>query len=127
MRRPRPLFALAPVLFITAVMAPPATAQGPVKLAVVAEITGGGAPSGTMWRDGVLLAVEDINKKGGILGRPLESFVMDTQTDPPTSTRPRSATACTRTCSRPPRSPGCSWTPTWTTRATPTGAASSSR
>jgi branched-chain amino acid transport system substrate-binding protein len=38
-----------------------------------------------MWRDGVILAVEEINKKGGILGRRLESFVMDTQTDPPTS------------------------------------------
>src|SRR5262249_24544647 len=62
-----------------------ASAQGPVKLAIVAEITGGGAPSGTMWRDGVLLAVEEINRKGGILGRSLESFVMDPQTDPPTS------------------------------------------
>jgi branched-chain amino acid transport system substrate-binding protein len=37
-----------------------------VKLAIVAEITGGGAPSGTMWRDGVLLAVEKINRKGGV-------------------------------------------------------------
>ena len=64
---------------------PSASAQGPVKLAIVAEITGGGAPSGTMWRDAVILAVEDINKKGGILGQPLETFVQDTQTDPPTS------------------------------------------
>jgi branched-chain amino acid transport system substrate-binding protein len=65
--------------------AAPAPAQDVVKLAIVAEITGGGAPSGNMWRDGVILAVEEINKKGGILGRRLESFVMDTQTDPPTS------------------------------------------
>jgi branched-chain amino acid transport system substrate-binding protein len=85
MGRQRLLQALAPALIATTLMALPATAQGPVKLAVVAEITGGGAPSGTMWRDGVLLAVEDINRKGGILGRPLESSVMDTQTDPPTS------------------------------------------
>jgi branched-chain amino acid transport system substrate-binding protein len=56
-----------------------------VKLAIVAEIIGGGAPSGNMWRDGVILAVEDINKKGGIQGRRLEPFAMDTQTDPPTS------------------------------------------
>jgi branched-chain amino acid transport system substrate-binding protein len=62
-----------------------ASAQNTVKLAIVAEITGGGAPSGNMWRDGVLLAVEELNKKGGIQGRRLESFVMDTQTDPPTS------------------------------------------
>jgi branched-chain amino acid transport system substrate-binding protein len=72
-------------LVVTVLTAPPVLAQGPVKLAIVAEITGGGAPSGTMWRDGVLLAVEEINKKGGILGRPLEAQVMDTQSDPPAS------------------------------------------
>jgi branched-chain amino acid transport system substrate-binding protein len=59
--------------------------QPPVKLAIVAEITGGGAAVGAMWRDGINLAVEDINRKGGILGRRLETVVMDTQTDPPTS------------------------------------------
>jgi len=85
MRRQRFLHALGVTLLTAVAMAPPASAQGPVKLAIVAEITGGGAPSGTMWRDGVLLAVEEINRKGGILGRSLESFVMDTQTDPPTS------------------------------------------
>jgi branched-chain amino acid transport system substrate-binding protein len=63
----------------------PAWGQTPVKLGIVAEITGGGAPSGTMWRDGVILAVEDLNKKGGVLGRRVETFVMDTQSDPPTS------------------------------------------
>jgi branched-chain amino acid transport system substrate-binding protein len=72
-------------LLAVAALAAPASAQDVVKLAIVAEITGGGAPSGNMWRDGVILAVEEINKKGGILGRRLESFVMDTQTDPPTS------------------------------------------
>jgi branched-chain amino acid transport system substrate-binding protein len=85
MRRQRLLHALGVTLVAAAAMAPPASAQSAVKLAIVAEITGGGAPSGTMWRDGVLLAVEEINRRGGILGRSLESFVMDTQTDPPTS------------------------------------------
>ena len=85
MRRQRFLHALGVTLLTAVAMATPASAQGPVKLAIIAEITGGGAPSGTMWRDGVLLAVEEINRKGGILGRSLESFVMDTQTDPPTS------------------------------------------
>jgi branched-chain amino acid transport system substrate-binding protein len=84
MRRQWVLVVLAALV---AVLAPgaPAPAQEPVKLAIIAEITGGGAPSGTMWRDGVLLAVDDINKKGGILGRKLEASVADTQTDPPTS------------------------------------------
>ena len=86
MRRQRMLGVLLGVaLVVVAALTPPALAQSPVKLAIVAEITGGGAPSGTMWRDGVILAVEDINRKVGILGRPLETFVMDTQTDPPTS------------------------------------------
>src|SRR5262245_10704953 len=85
MRRLRPWHTLAVMLIAAAAPASPAFAQGPVKLAIVAEITGGGAPSGTMWRDGVLLAVEDINRKGGVLKRPLEAFTMDTQTDPPTS------------------------------------------
>ena len=63
----------------------PAGAQGVIKLPIVAEITGGGASVGAMWRDAVNLAVEDINKKGGILGMKLETGVQDTQTDPPTS------------------------------------------
>ncbi|MGC2199343.1 MAG: ABC transporter substrate-binding protein [Stellaceae bacterium] len=62
-----------------------ASAQDKVKLAIVAEITGGGAPSGTMFRDGVLLGIGDVNKSGGILGKQLEASVADTQSDPPTS------------------------------------------
>ena len=85
MRRQRYLFALGAALLTALASATPAPAQGPVKLAIVAEITGGGAPSGTMFRDGVILGAEEINKKGGILGRQLETFVMDTQSDPPTS------------------------------------------
>jgi len=85
MRRQRILLALGVALLAVAGVAPPGSAQTVAKLAIVAEITGGGAASGTMWRDGVTLAVEDINRKGGVLGRRLETFVMDTQSDPPTS------------------------------------------
>src|SRR5574341_1567387 len=84
MRRQLTLVALGLALVAMLGVVPPTFAQN-VKLAIVAEITGGGAPVGAMWRDGINLAVEDINKKGGILGRRLETFVMDTQTDPPTS------------------------------------------
>jgi branched-chain amino acid transport system substrate-binding protein len=78
-----PRIALALVLSLAA--AASAVAQGVVKLPIVAEITGGGASVGAMWRDAVNLAVEDINKKGGLLGMRLETSVQDTQTDPPTS------------------------------------------
>jgi branched-chain amino acid transport system substrate-binding protein len=60
-------------------------AQSVVKLPIVAEITGGGASVGAMWRDAVMMAIEEINRKGGILGTRLETSVQDTQTDPPTS------------------------------------------
>jgi branched-chain amino acid transport system substrate-binding protein len=66
-------------------LAAPAAAQPVIKLPVVAEITGGGAGVGAMWRDAVFMAVQDINGKGGILGAKLETSVQDTQTDPPTS------------------------------------------
>jgi branched-chain amino acid transport system substrate-binding protein len=63
----------------------PVAAQDMQKVAIIAEITGGGAPSGTMYRDGVLLGIEDINAAGGILGKKLEASVSDTQSDAPTS------------------------------------------
>jgi len=78
------LLGLGVILLVVLGTLPPASAQN-VKLAIVAEITGGGAPVGATWRDGVNLAVEDINKKGGILGRRVETFLLDTQSDPPTS------------------------------------------
>jgi branched-chain amino acid transport system substrate-binding protein len=85
MRRQRLVLVLGAPLIAVLTIVGAVFAQGPVKLAIVAEITGGGAPSGTMWRDGVILGAEEINKKGGILGRQLETFVMDTQSDAPTS------------------------------------------
>src|SRR5262245_52149446 len=84
MRRQRIRLALALVLVVLAASAP-ASAQDVIRLAIVAEVTGGGAPSGTMWRDGVLLGAEGLRQKGGILGRRVETAVMDTQSDPPTS------------------------------------------
>jgi branched-chain amino acid transport system substrate-binding protein len=84
MRSARLKLALLPTLLVLAAVSP-ASPQGVVKIPIVAEITGGGASVGAMWRDAVNLAVEDINKKGGVLGMKLETSVQDTQTDPPTS------------------------------------------
>src|SRR5262245_13334906 len=60
----------------------PALAQQTVKFAYVGELTGGGAAPSTSWRDGAILAIEEINAKGGILGRRIELTVFDTQTNP---------------------------------------------
>ena len=46
------------------------------------ELSGGGATVGTNWRDGVDLAVGEINAEGGILGRQIVVEHADTQTDP---------------------------------------------
>jgi len=60
-----------------------ALAQGaPIKLADVAELSGGGATVGTNWKNGIDLAVEEINAKGGILGRKLEVTHADSQSNP---------------------------------------------
>jgi branched-chain amino acid transport system substrate-binding protein len=62
-----------------------ATAQETVKLGMVAELSGAGAPAGTNWRDGIKIAIEEINAEGGILNKSVELEEYDTQTDPQVS------------------------------------------
>ena len=62
-----------------------AQAQETVKIGMVAELSGAGAPAGTNWRDGIKIAVEEINADGGILGKKVEVTEYDTQTDPQVS------------------------------------------
>ena len=71
----------------TALLAGLATAQAEdtVKLGMVAELSGAGAPAGTNWRDGIKIAVEEINAEGGILGKKVDLGEYDTQTDPQVS------------------------------------------
>lgn len=61
---------------------PVAAAQEVVKIACVAELSGGGTVSGTNFRDGVLLAAKHINASGGILGRKVEVTTYDSQSNP---------------------------------------------
>ena len=58
-----------------------AGAQSTVYIPNLAELSGAGAVSGTNWRDGIILAVEEINAKGGILGRKLDVPHVDTQSE----------------------------------------------
>jgi branched-chain amino acid transport system substrate-binding protein len=53
-----------------------------VKLSYVGEISGAGAVSGGNFRDGIILAVEEINAKGGILGEKIALSNLDTQSNP---------------------------------------------
>jgi branched-chain amino acid transport system substrate-binding protein len=59
-----------------------AQSGAPIKLANVAELSGGGATVGTNWKNGIDLAVEEINAKGGVLGRKLEVTHADSQSNP---------------------------------------------
>jgi branched-chain amino acid transport system substrate-binding protein len=57
-------------------------AAADVKFAYVGEISGSIAVSGGNFRDGVILAVEELNAKGGILKQKVDLTLYDTQTNP---------------------------------------------
>jgi len=54
-----------------------AIAAEPIKIGVTGPFTGGSAPMGVSMRDGVKLAVTEINAKGGVLGRQLQMIERD--------------------------------------------------
>ena len=59
-----------------------AWAQSTIKLANIVELSGGGATAGTNFKNGVELAVKEINAAGGILGKKIETTTSDTQSNP---------------------------------------------
>jgi len=69
----RTLLALAATTMLTA----PAFAADAIKIGLSGPFTGGSASMGVSMRDGVRLAVEEINKAGGVLGRPLQLIERD--------------------------------------------------
>ena len=54
-----------------------------LKRGMAAPLTGNGASFGASQRDGVQLAVDEINAKGGINGQKIEIVIEDTKTEPP--------------------------------------------
>lgn len=73
-----------PMILAGAMLAALCTTAGAqtIKLADVAELSGGGATVGTNWKNGIDLAIEEINAKGGILGRKIEVTHADSQSNP---------------------------------------------
>ncbi|MGE0312889.1 MAG: ABC transporter substrate-binding protein [Lautropia sp.] len=53
-----------------------------IKIAGIYELSGAGASAGTNFKNGVELAVKEINAAGGILGRKIDHTALDTQTNP---------------------------------------------
>ena len=82
------MFRFASIMSVIAAgvgLASPAHAQSTVYIPAVLELSGAGAVSGTNFRDGMLMAIDEINAKGGILGRKIETPLLDTQSDAGTS------------------------------------------
>ncbi len=70
---------------ISLALASVSSAAEPVKIGIVSELTGSGATAGIRFQRGVLMAMDDINAKGGMLGRQVEQFSLDTRTEPAVS------------------------------------------
>ncbi|MGD9238945.1 MAG: ABC transporter substrate-binding protein [Desulfobacterales bacterium] len=75
------------VLAVTLVLSigGPAVSADAVKFGIVCEVSGGGATVAKNWERGVHMAVDEINQAGGILGKKIETFTLDTQSKAPVS------------------------------------------
>ncbi|THU03798.1 ABC transporter substrate-binding protein [Lampropedia puyangensis] len=71
--------ALSGALLVTAVAA---HAQDTVKIGISEPLTGAVAASGNYVTEGAKIAAEVINKKGGVLGKPLELVIEDNKSNP---------------------------------------------
>jgi branched-chain amino acid transport system substrate-binding protein len=69
-------------LAATAVGLAPARAEDAIKLGLVAAMSGQSAKSGEAIVRGLSLAIDEINAKGGVLGRKLELVVRDDESNP---------------------------------------------
>ena len=70
------------VFFFFSVVPTNAQTKEPYRFGLAMPMTGGQALFGADLVQAALWAVEDINAKGGIKGRPLEAIVVDTQAEP---------------------------------------------
>jgi len=54
----------------------------PIKVGVILSETGPGSGIGIENRDGMLMAVDELNSRGEINGRPIELIIVDNETNP---------------------------------------------
>jgi urea transport system substrate-binding protein len=59
-----------------------AAAQDPIRVGVISPLTGAWTVYGKAHSAGFQMAVDEINEKGGVLGRPLEIVLGDSKTEP---------------------------------------------
>jgi branched-chain amino acid transport system substrate-binding protein len=82
MNIPRRLFVVLAVVIAFLAATLPAGAQGPIKIGEINSFSGIGAPFTGPYRSAVEMAVEEINAKGGVLGRKVEVLFRDDKTQP---------------------------------------------
>lgn len=70
---------ILPILAATALLSATSAIAQPIKVGLTGPFTGGSASMGVSMRDGVKIAVEETNKNGGVLGRPLLLVERDDQ------------------------------------------------
>src|SRR5262249_23657213 len=75
-------FLLAGMTALAVGAALPVSAQETVKLGVVAAMSGQSAKSGEAIVRGLSLAIDEVNAKGGVLGKKLELLVRDDESNP---------------------------------------------
>ena len=68
-------------------LAPPATAQAPLKIGASISLTGTYAKLGSYQKEGYELCAQEANDKGGVLGRKVEFVIYDDQSTPATGVR----------------------------------------
>jgi branched-chain amino acid transport system substrate-binding protein len=59
----------------------------PIKIGITSDASGQYANSGASDRRGMLMAISEVNAKGGVLGRKIETTHIDTETTPATGSR----------------------------------------
>ena len=75
----RALAILAVVMVLVSMVACQPAAPKTIKIAILAPLSGDVATFGKSTRDGSLLAIEEWNAKGGVLGRQIETVIEDSQ------------------------------------------------
>lgn len=77
--------ALAGVVFASLPL--PVAAQSPIKVGASMSVTGTYAKPGTYQKQGYDVCIDELNAKGGILGRKVELVIYDDQSNPATAVR----------------------------------------
>ncbi len=82
--RCRGLFAAALIFSFASLLTSHAQAADPIRMGFAMGLTGANAPNGKQLLEALEIWRDDVNAKGGLLGRPVELVYYDDQTNPRT-------------------------------------------